>query len=59
MLIFNLIKLLLLFLNSNVVKSDDKLVFLWTHFRHGARAPQNIDDNYLDLLGENGLPQEN
>ena len=52
MLIFNLIKLLLLFLNSNVVKSDDKLVFLWTHFRHGARAPQNIDDNYLDLLGE-------
>ena len=30
----------------------EKLIFVVTHFRHGARAPQNIDDNYNDLLGE-------
>ena len=34
--------------------SDDgeQLIFVVTHFRHGARAPQNINDNYYDLLGE-------
>ena len=32
---------------------SDRLVFLYTHFRHGARAPLNIDDNYADKLGEN------
>jgi hypothetical protein len=31
----------------------DKLVFLYTHFRHGARAPMSIDDaTFEDLLKE-------
>ena len=32
--------------------NDDKLVFLYTHFRHGARAPLDINDTFYDLLGE-------
>ena len=31
---------------------QDRLVFLYTHFRHGARAPQRIGDNFYDMLGE-------
>ena len=31
---------------------DDRLVFLYTHFRHGARAPMDIKDDFTDLLGE-------
>ena len=36
------------------IKSDDKLIFVMTHFRHGARAPQNYYDqvNYLDYIKE-------
>jgi hypothetical protein len=30
----------------------DKLVFLYTHFRHGARAPLKIDDSFIDKMGE-------
>ena len=30
--------------------SEDRLVFLYTHFRHGARAPLNLDDNFKDVL---------
>ena len=29
-----------------------RLVFLYTHFRHGARGPTKLDDNYQDVLGE-------
>ena len=32
--------------------ADDRLVFLYTHFRHGARAPLDINDEFLDKLGE-------
>ena len=32
--------------------ADDRLVFLYTHFRHGARAPLNINDEFIDKLGE-------
>ena len=32
--------------------NDDILVFLYTHFRHGARAPLNINDTFYDILGE-------
>ena len=31
---------------------DDRLVFLYTHFRHGSRAPMDIKDDFTDLLGE-------
>ena len=31
---------------------QDRLVFLYTHFRHGARAPQSVGDNFYDILGE-------
>ena len=37
------------FLASDV---QDKLIFVYTHFRHGARAPGTLDDENLDLLGE-------
>ena len=32
--------------------SQDRLVFLCTHFRHGARAPQSVNDSFYDILGE-------
>ena len=32
--------------------SDDRLVFLYTHFRHGARAQEDINDSFYDELGE-------
>ena len=36
-----------LFLNTN-----GRLVFLYTHFRHGARGPVELNDNFEDNLGE-------
>ena len=36
----------------SVSDGDDRLVFLYTHFRHGARAPMDIKDDFTDLLGE-------
>ena len=33
-------------------QENDRLVFLFTHFRHGARAPINIDDEFNDLFKE-------
>ena len=48
------ILLLLLFINLFIFsKSDEeeKLVFLYTHFRHGARAPQAVNSSYYDMLG--------
>ena len=32
--------------------SSGRLVFLYTHFRHGARGPKQLDENYIDRLGE-------
>ena len=31
---------------------NNRLVFLYTHFRHGARAPMAIDENFTDLVKE-------
>ena len=32
--------------------SADRLVFLYTHYRHGARAPLAINDSFYDRFGE-------
>ena len=34
------------------ISSQDRLVFVYTHFRHGARGPTELNDNYKDLLEE-------
>ena len=47
LLIFTLIQLL-----SFSISQNNRLVFLYTHFRHGARAPMDLDDNYTDLVKE-------
>ena len=47
LLIFTLIQLLFFSISQN-----NRLVFLYTHFRHGARAPMDLDDNYTDLVKE-------
>lgn len=47
--------IILLFLNCilfAIADTDEKLIFLITHYRHGARAPNNLDDNFLDTLKE-------
>ena len=31
---------------------DDKLIFVGLHFRHGARAPQSINNSFYDILKE-------
>ena len=31
---------------------EDKLIFVGLHFRHGARAPQSINNDYYDILKE-------
>ena len=41
-----------LFLEMFSLSLSDRLVFLHTHFRHGARAPLGIDQNFNDKLGE-------
>ena len=46
-------KLLLIFLQLfYFINSQDRLVFLYTHFRHGARAPTKLNDNFTDLIKE-------
>ena len=37
------------------IKAEDKLVFVMTHFRHGARAPQYYYKDYLDYIKEKWL----
>ena len=32
--------------------SCDKLIFVSTHFRHGARAPMKVDTNFTDHVKE-------
>ena len=34
------------------ISQNNRLVFLYTHFRHGARAPMDIDNNFNDLVKE-------
>ena len=36
----------------NTIKSEDKLVFVMTHFRHGARAPTGLYEKYNDYVKE-------
>lgn len=45
--IVSLIQLLCLSISQN-----SRLVFLYTHFRHGARAPMAINETFYDLVGE-------
>ena len=47
----NNIFILLIFLFSRI-NTSEKLVFVMTHFRHGARAPQNFYEDYLDYIKE-------
>jgi len=48
-----IIYLLLIYsISSSYSEAGEKLIFVVTHFRHGARAPQNINSTYYDLLGE-------
>ena len=44
-----LIVVLFFIVNSQL---NDKLIFVMTHFRHGARAPTHLDSKNLDILGE-------
>ena len=50
--LFFKIFLISLFSISKSSPNDDKLIFVMTHFRHGARAPLKIDNKNQDLLGE-------
>ena len=45
-LIFTYIYILIKIINC------DKLIFVSTHFRHGARAPMEVDSNYMDHIKE-------
>ena len=49
--LFFKIFLISLFSISKSSPNDDKLIFVMTHFRHGARAPLKIDNKNQDLLG--------
>ena len=43
---------LICYLISFSISDDDKLIFLYTHFRHGARAPQAVNSTFYDMLGQ-------
>ena len=45
----SLIIFLQIFHNSHL---SDNLVFLYTHYRHGARGPTKLNNHYLDNVGE-------
>ena len=48
------ISLLILLQIFNFSYPTDKLVFLYTHFRHGARGPTSLNNtNFLDTIGQN------
>ena len=47
-ILFNI--LIIILFSFAFSENDDKLIFVVTHFRHGSRAPQSINDNYLYLL---------
>ena len=44
--------LIIYLISFSILDNDDKLIFVITHFRHGARAPQSINDTYFDILKE-------
>jgi len=46
--------------NNNISDSNNKtLIFVYTHFRHGARAPITLDENFKDYFGNYWpLPEE-
>ena len=45
------ILIIILFSFSFSEDDDEKLIFVVTHFRHGSRAPQRINDSFIDLVG--------
>ena len=49
-----LLSLIVILFSFSTINSDQKLIFVMTHFRHGARAPQNFYDQekYLDYVKE-------
>jgi len=51
-IIYFIYLLLIYSIFSSYSDEGEKLIFVVTHFRHGARAPQNINDSYYDLLRE-------
>lgn len=50
-LLFQILLIYLLSISKTNL-NEDKLIFVMTHFRHGARAPSKISNKNLDLLGE-------
>ena len=38
-------------ISFSISEDQDKLIFLYTHFRHGARAPQAVNASFYDMLG--------
>ena len=49
----NYISLIILLQIFNFSYPTDKLVFLYTHFRHGARGPTSIKEGFTDNIGQN------
>ena len=47
----SIIIFILLFISISVSNSD-KLIFVSTHFRHGARAPMKVNSEYIDHVKE-------
>ena len=49
----NSITLFLILLTKKILTKDPKLLFVYEHFRHGARAPCNfLDKDSKDIFGE-------
>ena len=48
----SLIKLIFIIFILINLSNSDKLIFVSTHFRHGARAPMKVDSNYMDHVKE-------
>ena len=50
-LLFNIL-IIILFSFSFSENNTEQLIFVVTHFRHGSRAPQYVNDSFMDLVGE-------
>ncbi len=49
----NSITLILIFLTKKILTKEPKLLFVYEHFRHGARAPCNfLNEDSKDIFGE-------